>query len=85
MLRMAQACFLLHMTGERVMVQSCDKPVFLELGFDVWQGILCFFASEGVVKIYESLFISKVLGRCNFRWDRETHKGILFASEQRSS
>lgn len=37
---MIQACFLLHMTGERIMLRSCDKPALLELGFEIWQGII---------------------------------------------
>lgn len=77
---MARACFLLCVTRGRVMLSSWGKPAPLELGFGIWQGSLCFFASEGVVKIHESLFIFKGLGRNNFEQDRKTHEGT-----QRSS
>lgn len=40
-------------------------------------GSLCFFAPEGVVKIYESLFIFKGLGHYKFEQDRKTHEGAM--------
>lgn len=41
-----------------------------------------YFAPEDVVKIYESFFISKVLGHYNFKRDRKTREGIQFAQSR---